>query len=204
MGGVITLVYFLRRKNLRALHFLFLFLILSVVTVYLIALSPRLQLYVEGFSELYDQLKSGGELPYVLMVQSVNFLPFWGMYNYLLNFNFYQLFFGSGLSSVAYYNINYIGDYSYSNPNAQITRVLFDGGGIGFYYYFLFLTAKPIYFFTKLVGKINYTGLVFFFILTGVALSHRSLLPFIFLGIINAIVMSSGNEFRNVSLKTQY
>jgi hypothetical protein len=188
IGGILTLAYFLMKKNIRAFYFLFLFLIISAIAIYLVSFSPHLQLYPEEFSSLYDQLKNGGELPFILLAQSVNFLPFWGLYNKLLDFNLYQFLFGSGLSSVAYYNVNYIGDYSYSNPNSQLTRLIFDGGIIGFLLYMYFLVANPISFFEKRFYKVNYFGLISFFIFTGAALSHRSLAPFIFLGVVSAVL----------------
>lgn len=203
IGGLLTLGYFLLKKSVRAFYFLFIFLFITAIVIYLVSLSPRMQLYIEGFSGLYDELKSGGELPYILLVQSVNFLPFWGMYNYLLELNFYQFLFGSGFSSVAYYNMNFIGDYSYSNPNSQLTRLIFDGGIVGFIYYLLFLVTIPIKFFTKQFHKINYSGLIFFFILTGAGLSHRSLIPFIFLGVISAVLHVYGNDLKGIEQKTK-
>jgi hypothetical protein len=201
IGGFLTLVYFLMKKNIRAFYFLFLFSIISAIAINLVSLSPRLQLYVEEFSSLYEELKGGGELPYILLVQSVNFLPFWGMYNQLLNFNLYQFLFGSGLSSVAYYNINYIGDYSYSNPNSQLTRLIFDGGFIGFLFYLFFLVAHPINFFEKRFYKVNFLGIISFFMLTGAALSHRSLVPLIFLGVISAVSRIHNSDLKNINHK---
>lgn len=186
IGGILAIIYFLAKGHKKAFYFLGIFAALIIFVIILIPYSPRTELYIEGFSSLYDELKSGNELPYILLVQSVNFLPFWGMFNQLLNYNYFQFLFGSGLSSAAYYNMNYIGDYSYSNPNAQITRILFDGGIVGFIMYLLFLIKPALQLLKTLPGKAGYNGIFLFFLLTGSGLAHRSLIPFILTGLVLA------------------
>lgn len=186
IGGILAITYFLAKGNKKVFYFLSFFAVLMIFVIILIPYSPRMELYIEGFSSLYYDLKSGNELPYILLVQSVNFLPFWGMFNHLMNYNYFQLLFGSGFSSSAYYNMNYIGDYSYSNPNAQITRILFDGGIVGFITYLLFLIKPALRFLKTLFGKIGNNGTFLYFLFTGSGLAHRSLIPFIFIGLVLA------------------
>jgi hypothetical protein len=183
IGGLLALSYFITKRNRKAFSFLVVFLALVGLIIYLIPYSPRLVLYIDEFSSLYSNLKDEIELPYILLVQSVNFLPIWGLYNKLLNYNIFQFLFGSGFSTSAYFNMNYIGDYSYSNANSQLTRILFEGGLIGTVVYLLFLVKPVIHFFTRFPAKIKNNGLFLFFLLIGASLAHRSLTPFIFLGI---------------------
>lgn len=195
IGGVLALSYFLGKLNKKAFYFLGIFLCLIWIIAMLIPYSPRMQLYIDGFGGLYDNLKSGAELPYILLVQSVNFLPFWGMFNQILQFNFIQFFLGSGFSTAAYYNMNFIGDYSYSNPNSQITRILFEGGIIGFVLYLAFLTKPVLSFFNTFLVKEKHNAIFIFFLLTGSALAHRSQTPFILLGLIMSL--------RNINLSNK-
>ncbi len=186
IGGILALIYFLSKGSKKSFYFFGVFTVLITFVIILIPYSPRMGLYIEGFSSLYDNLKRGDELPYILLVQSVNFLPFWGMFNQLLNYNYFQFLFGSGLSSSAYYNMNYIGDYSFSNPNSQFTRILFEGGIVGFIIYLLFLVKPALQFLKMLPRKAGYNSIFLFFLLTGSGLAHRSLIPFIFAGLVLA------------------
>lgn len=186
VGGGLAMGYFLGKMNKKAFYFLGVFAIIIVLIIILIPYSPRMQLYIDGFSSLYDNLESGQELPYILLVQSVNFLPFWGMFHQLIGHNYFQFLFGSGFSSAAYFNMNYIGDYSYSNPNAQFTRILFEGGIIGFMLYLFFLTKPALSLIKKVPVKARQNTVFLFFLLTGSTMAHRSLVPFILIGVILA------------------
>ena len=143
-------------------------------------------MYMDAFSTIFEDLKAGIELPKIVMVQSTNFLPIWGLYNHFINFNFYQFSFGSGFSSSAYYNFNYIGNNEISNPNAQITRLLFEGGFIGTLTYLIFLMKPTLKFLISLPGRANYNSIFIFFLLSGASLAHRSIIPFILTGLILA------------------
>jgi O-antigen ligase len=82
--------------------------------------------------------------------------------------------------------MNYIGDYSFSNPNSQFTRILFEGGIVGFIIYLLFLVKPALQFLKMLPRKAGYNSIFLFFLLTGSGLAHRSLIPFIFAGLVLA------------------
>lgn len=201
VGGMLAMGYFLGKMNKRAFYFLGIFAIIIALIAILIPYSPRLQLYVDGFSTLIESLESGKELPYILLVQSVNFLPFWGMFHQLSEYNYFQFIFGSGVSSAAYFNMNYIGDYSYSNPNAQFTRILFEGGVIGFILYLFFLTKPVLRLIKELPVNARQNSTFLFFLFTGSSLAHRSLVPFILIGVILAYnnVYKGYKETSNVS-----
>lgn len=184
IGGVIGLIYFLVNRNKLAFHFFLVFLVVLGIIYFVIPYSPRMLTYIDAFGFLYDTLSTGSELPILLKVQSVNFLPFWGMYNQILQFNLFPFLFGSGFSSSAYFNMNYYGDSNFSNPNAQITRVLYESGVVGFLYYITFLVKPVIKLFKTFPKSIRYLNFFALFLLIGASLGHRSLTPFIFVGII--------------------
>ncbi len=186
IGGVLASTYFIAKGNTKAFYFLGVFAFIITLIIVLLPYSPRMEMYMEAFSSLFEDLKSGNELPYVLLVQSVNFLPFWGMYNQFMNFNYFQLLFGSGFSSSAYFNMNYIGTYDAANPHAQITRLLYEGGILGTLAYLLFLMKPVIKFLVSLPGRARYNSVFIFFLLSGASLAHRSLIPFILTGLILA------------------
>lgn len=186
IGGVLALCYFILNLNRKAFYFMGISLAISYLIFYFSQYSVRIGMYVDSLSGLYNLLKTGQELPYLLKVQSVNFLPVWGLYNKLLDYNLIQFMFGSGFSSSAYYNMNYIGDLSFTNPHSQITRLLYEGGIFGTILYLLFLTKPVLTFLKTLPVNLKNYSIFIFFMITGSSLSHRSLIPFILLGIILA------------------
>ena len=186
IGGGLVLIYFFSKRKTKAFYFsgVITFIIFLIST--LVQYSPRMVMYMEAFSSLFDDLKSGKELPYVLMVQSVNFLPLWGMYLQFTNFDYIQLLFGSGFSSSSYFNMNSIGASDGGNPHAQITRLLYEGGIFGTLAYLLFLMKPVIKFLVSLPSRKSDNIVFIFFLLSGASLAHRSLIPFILTGLILA------------------
>jgi hypothetical protein len=186
IGSILAFCYFSIKGNFKIFYFLGFIAILSCMFFILLPYSPRTLMYMDAFSTIFEDLKAGIELPKIVMVQSTNFLPIWGLYNHFINFNFYQFLFGSGFSSSAYYNFNYIGNNEISNPNAQITRLLFEGGFIGTLTYLIFLMKPALKFLISLSGRANYNSIFIFFLLSGASLAHRSIIPFILIGLILA------------------
>jgi len=186
IGSILAICYFSIKGNFKIFYFLGFIAILSCIIFILLPYSPRTLVYMDAFSTIFEDLKAGIELPAIVMVQSTNFLPIWGLYNHFVNFNFYQFLFGSGFSSSAYYNFNFIGNNEILNPNAQITRLLFEGGLIGTSTYLIFLMKPVLKFLISLPGRTNYNSIFIFFLLSGASLAHRSIIPFILTGVILA------------------
>ena len=187
VGSILILIYYLIKLNKYSLYLFCSIIILLILAVILIPQSPRIMIYIESFSELFDYLKSGGELPYYILVQSVNVLPIWGLYNHLFD-NLYRVFFGSGISASAYYNMNYIGDIGYSNPNSQFTRIIYDSGIIGFLFNLKFLITTPLKITKQLLTTKKMNKIItIFLIFSSSALIHRSLLPLIIVGLFTTL-----------------
>lgn len=196
IGSILIFLYYLLKLNKFSFFILGAISILFILFSILIPQSPRIMIYIESFSELFDYLKGGGELPYYILVQSVNVLPIWGLYNHLFD-NFYRLIFGSGISASAYYNMNYIGDIGFSNPNSQLTRIIYDSGIIGFIFYLKFLITSPHKLIKRIFINQNINKLFsIFLIFTSCALIHRTLLPLILLGLCNTIPLILDNKIK--------
>jgi len=194
IGGSISFFYFLNRKSVYAIKFLLIALILAGGIIVLVNNSPRLMAYAESFSEIMSYVSSGDKIPDILLSFAVNYLPLVAMYNYFLASNFYPILFGSGLSSSAYYNVSFIGDPNFSNPHAQITRIIFETGIVGTVFYIMFL-CKPIINFIKSESKKGlYYRLLSFFVLIGSTLSQRSMLSLIIFGMINCFINIKGSN----------
>ena len=187
IGFAFTLFYFLRKLKTSAFYILGVVILTTIILILLIPYSPRIILYQEGFSELFDYLESGLDLPYILLIQSVNFLPIWGLYLKLKDLNLFQIFFGSGFSSSAYFNMNYIGDESYSNPNSQFTRLIFESGIFGFLIYLKFLTTPFFNLSNNFIQRNKSKIIIYFFLFLGATLAHRSLTALIFIGVMISI-----------------
>jgi hypothetical protein len=181
----------------------------AVVISYLSSFSPRLEDYIEVYSGIWGILNSGETLPYLLAVQSSNFLPLYSMWLSIKEINLFPVLFGSGLGSVNIVNNNlaalYIED-SFSalmNSNAQITRILFESGAIGFLVY-LAVFISPFKRFLVNYKRNTRINVILFALTLGASLSHRSSSIFIYLGIIIAVLSnwpSTNNSEHGVSGK---
>lgn len=163
------------------------------LTIFLVSLSPRMNDYIQAFSDVWAILNSGEQLPYLAAVQSSNFLPFWNMWLNLKALNWLPVFFGSGLGTTSIVNNNltalFIEDSSSElmNANAQITRIVFESGLIGFLVY-LNVFINPVKKFLEKFSRNKRANFILFVLLLGASLGHRSATIFIYLGIVIALL----------------
>ena len=190
--GLFMLYSLINKKRNSFIVLLFSFLLFFLIFK-LASSSDRILVYIDAFSNLIQVLESGVELPYLLLVTATNFYPIWGMYIDLINYNFYPILFGSGISSSSFYNFNMLGDFM--NSNAQITRVIFESGLFGLLFYILFLISPALSFFKDFsLAKRNKLFFSFFLVI-GCSLSHRTLIPLILYGLLMSF-MRFRNEFK--------
>jgi hypothetical protein len=193
IGLGLFMLYSLINKKRNTLIILLFSFILFFLIFKLATNSDRVLLYIDAFSRLIQFLESGVELPYLLLVQAQNFYPIWGMYIDLINYNFYPILFGSGISSSSFYNFNILGEFA--NSNAQITRVIFESGLFGLLFYILFLISPALSLFKDFsLAKRNKLFFSFFLVI-GCSLSHRTLIPLILYGLLMSF-MRFRNEFK--------
>jgi hypothetical protein len=193
IGAVGMLIYF-SLKSLRklVLGIVVVGLLLAMVGV-LVKFSPRLLLYIEVFSDLWTILNSGEKLPYLAAVQSSNVLPFWNMWINLKELNVMPVIFGSGIGTTSIINNNLSAGLiegatsEIMNPHAQITRIVFESGLVGFLIY-LSIFINPVKKFLRTLPANQDWNFIMFLFLLGVSLSHRSTTIFIYLGIIMSLL----------------
>lgn len=167
-----------------------------LVTVLSVSQTDRLKDYYDLIIDIKEIISSGGELPFLIKVQSNNIFPLWSIYQKISNFDLLTVFFGSGIGSSAVLNSN-LGDFfgnEIVNPHAQITRILFEGGILGFtlYVYFFYKIFKTFIKGISLKSKNYYTIIYFMFL--GSSLAHRSTAIFVFTGIIFALLRIRKND----------
>ncbi|RJQ25924.1 hypothetical protein C4565_07770 [Candidatus Parcubacteria bacterium] len=175
--------------NTRKFILLCTILTLTPVLIYgAIMSSARLLLYWESMSDLWYLLESGGELPYVLMVQSPNIYPIYDLIVKVRELNILPIIIGSGLGSSSAINNHYASFAGEMiNPNSQLVRSIFESGIIGTFF-FIMSFIHPVKQVTKYFpAKDRYTFIIINLLLIGCFMGHRSVAPFIFLGIFLAV-----------------
>ena len=175
-------IYFLPSLQLRkqaiAISLFFLFALLMLLNV---KYSIRMTLYYDAFFSIYQTLNNGQIINSILSVAMNNIYPIWHLWTEVRELNFYHLFFGNGLGSSALINNFYYNEPGIINPNASIVRMLYESGIIGI---FLFINAfiRPLIR-LNVNYKIYNKLLLLMLIMLGLYFSHRSVAPYLFLGI---------------------
>jgi hypothetical protein len=168
-------------------------IVLTSIVVYLMSLSPRMMEYYDAFSVVLGVLNDGGELPTVAAFQVSNFLPFWAMWKDINQLNLMPVLFGSGVGSVSFVNNNLIRNFvaessgGLFNPNAQITRIIYESGLIGTFAY-IYAIYYPVKIFLKKYTCHHGANLLLFMLLMGASLGHRSTTIFVYVGIVIVII----------------
>jgi hypothetical protein len=168
-------------------------IVVTVIVVYLMSLSPRMMEYYDAFSIVLEVLNEGGEIPAVAAFQVSNFLPFWAMWNYINQLNLMPVLFGSGVGSVSFVNNNLIRFFveeatgGLFNPNAQITRIIYESGLIGTFAY-IYAIYFPVKIFLKKYTYHHGANFMLFMLLMGASLGHRSTTIFVYVGIVIVII----------------
>lgn len=185
------IAYFLRLNLLsfplrRYVQFFFLISIFLYISFEIIFSFNRMELYLKAFEQLYFYLQQG-LVPQFLGGQMVNIYPIWQRFVELLDYNFYGIIFGSGIGTSSiinniFYDLSDLSLGEVLNPHANIIRLFYEGGIIGSSL-LLFGLLSSFKHLTKdrsqIIG-INYLFLAVF----GAFMAHRSLVFFIFLGLI--------------------
>jgi hypothetical protein len=150
--------------------------------------SPRIQLYLKAMSIMFDRLDRGAALPAIMRGQMSNIYPLWDMYLKLKAGNFVQLLLGSGLGSSSVVSNNMGGFRELANPHTQVVRVLYESGVIGLYFLVMSFAAPVRRLTAGLPPDVRRRFLFLTLMLVGVFLSHRSSVPYIFLGIFMVVM----------------
>jgi hypothetical protein len=183
---VLIVMYSLTQAiNIRRFFSLLAIIILSSAFIYgAISSSERLSQYLKSMSGLWGLLESGGELPYLMMVQSSNIYPLYDLTVKARELNILPIVIGSGLGSSSAINNQYSSFAGMiMNPNSQLVRSLFESGIVGTYF-FIMSFLYPVKQLTKHIAKKDSrTFVILTLLLIGCFMGHRTAAPFIYLGI---------------------
>jgi len=164
-----------------------LFLAISFITYY----DTRVNIYLQEIETLFTNLNNKSVTDLIL-IQSPDIIPLWSYFNQVKDFDLFHIFFGSGSGSTSLVVNSYLEEEMIvNNPRSNLVRILFSTGLLGMFFYLKFLIF-PIKEFVKEIENKNgiyilYSSLLLF----GCTLGHRSLLGFLFIGIIITILVNN-------------
>ena len=123
-----------------------------------------------------------------------NIYPVWHLWLEVKELNFFHLFFGNGLGSSSIIN-NYYWQANpprVINPNSSIIRMIYDSGMIGILLFILafIMPLKRLNIEYKIYRKFKFLMLL----ILGTYLAHRSVAPFLFLGITLVVLRFQSSE----------
>ena len=188
---VIFVYYFYKQKNMEKLKFIFSVLFILVILMLVLNNTSRLSIYMNDFDQTYHALTERIPIDTVYRDQSVDLIPVWTRYNEIRDLDLTPLFFGSGIGSSSFTNIEYFeetkqfksGIHEIRNPRSNLVRIFYEHGIIGLLLFINIFTG----FIKK--EKINTRKIIFpMLILLGCFLAHRSYVPFIYLGVLMSVV----------------
>lgn len=163
--------------------------IIIAMSVYLASFSPRMIEYFDAFTNILDILNNENELPALAAFQVSNFLPVWAMWMEIKQLNLWPVLFGSGIGSVSFANNNLIRVFvrdstgGLFNPNAQITRIIYESGLIGTMCY-IYALYYPLKTFLKKYTSHSDVNFLLFMLLMGACLAHRHTSIFVYVGVL--------------------
>lgn len=190
--GSLLIIYYTNLLKFKNVLYVVAIILLLIFAMYVsIKYSTRLDMYFLELQKMFYNLENK-IITDLILVQSTDIVPVWLFYNHIINFEIYNILFGNGFSSSSFStNIFMEKEQFINNPRSQLARVLYETGAIGLYVYITFL-VKPI---KQLI--LEYKDRKDFFLLCsslllfGSTLGHRSLLAFVFVGIIISILVNN-------------
>jgi hypothetical protein len=180
---------FLKLTNIQKVKYLTIISIVIFIVLISVFFSYRILIYYDAFFELIPSLKETGQIKGILsQALSSDVYPIWQRWIELSGGNFFPTFFGTGLGSASVINNNLLNIFEIHNPKSYVARSIYETGIIGTYLF--------VYAFLSPIKKINlfrheYIKLTMLMLLMlGMYFAHRSVLPFLFLGIVMAVFNS--------------
>jgi len=170
---------------------IFMIILLLIGVVISVNTSGRLGNYSYGFATLYYDLINGVEIRGNIAEALSNIYPVLDRLLEIMNLNFLPLIFGTGLGTSSVANNIYMMEVNnVINPNANIVRMIYDVGIIGS----LLLIKSFIYPIERLsINREMSLKLIFLMLfILGAYFGHRSVAPFLFLGI---LIVAIENKF---------
>ena len=192
---ILISIFLFRKQTLKKMFKLLILSILIILSIVIAAsFSHHIMLYYHSLFGLLPALMERGQVEGTLSVTANNIYPLWQRWLELSEFKFLSTIFGTGLGSASVIN-NYFSNIKYEiiNPNANIVRSIYETGIIGTYL-LVNVFLSPI---KKInLSKNEYLKIsILMLLMLGMFFAHRSVIPFLFLGIVLAVFKqkSSGN-----------
>lgn len=177
----INLFIFLK-INFRAIIFVF----LGILYTYLLLDNVRVENYFNEIINVSSYMNGEIEMGPYLGNQLNNILPAWLSLQYLFNLEIIPLLFGNGIASSAFVSYYHLGENyveTFANPHAQLTRVIFEFGLIGFLLWYLFF-YNLIFKIKKHISHKSFNYLLIIFTFSFAALlAHRNPEMFLLVGV---------------------
>jgi len=190
---IIIIIYFVPKMKIKNIFAIIIILsLMFMFSFYSIKSSERVFRYYTGFTTLYTSLESETHYSYRsidsdLRVVANNIYPLWHRWREILELNIIPLILGTGLGSSSvinnyYYGVDYKEYNSILNPNANIIRIIYESGVLGLLIY-ISAFIRPIK--RTFLSKQTYLKILFcMIIILGSSFAHRTVTPFLFLGLI--------------------
>ena len=190
IGFIIVFMFgdFYKYKNIIYLNLLIILFILTVT--FIVYTDTRLNLYIQEAKNLFVYLENR-IITDLILIQSNDIIPMWMYIKQLINLDLFHVLFGSGSGSASFTTNEYLAVEQFINkPRSNLVRVLFASGLIGMFFYLKFLIHPLKILVSEIDSKYKTYFLYSSFIFYGCTFGHRSLLGFIFVGIIVTILVN--------------
>ena len=189
--GIILLAIYTKISFKNLIAFFLISIVSFVAIVISVKYSVRIDNYYQMLLTLPDEI-SKVPLPYFLHAQAPELIPLWLFANRIIDVDLIYVLIGSGIASSSYAINNFLSTFMVgNNPNAQLVRLVYDAGVIGTYLYLMVL-INPIRRFLRLINFRNYQVVwISSILLIGASFGVRSNLPFIYSGILLAIITNN-------------
>jgi len=182
-SSALLLIFYLKRVPHNKVFPVIILCISLILTSFIGAInSSRVMLYYDAFLELFETLSAGDKVTSILKVTMNNIYPVWQRWLEILDFNILPTLFGTGLGSSSVVNSIFIGRNEVLNANSNLVRTVFDSGIIGTLI-LIMAFISPI----KMFGvpkRVVLKFILLMLLVVGTYFAHRSVTPFLFLGII--------------------
>jgi hypothetical protein len=182
-SSALLLIFYLKRVPPNKVFPVIILSISLILTSFIGAInSSRVMLYYDAFLEVFETLSAGYKVTSILKVTMNNIYPMWQRWLEVLDWNLIPTLIGTGFGSSSVLNNIFIGGNEVLNANSNLVRTVFDSGIIGTLI-LIIAFISPI----KLNGAPKRVVLKFtllMLLVLGAYFAHRSVAPFLFLGII--------------------
>jgi hypothetical protein len=204
LSAVLVFLFYIHRVSFKNKLKIFSMLFLCGLVVNVsIEHSKRLSKYKDAIVLLYENADIYDISPH-LKAQEVDIYPIWQRLIEVKELNIMPFFIGTGQGSGYVINYKYMNEDDATNPNSNLVRTFYESGFIGLFLFTIFFLypIKKIFHSKQLVKKYTLIMLV----IVGLFLGHRTAIPYIFLGVLIAVVNQKvkNNYIWNISMRSSF